>query len=699
MSAVSDVKQVPLKYDKFGSMPSLGFWLEFFKKKLEDLKLDTTAVPITGSLAVKQSVLSLTHDAFSDGKTNRNKNACPVQGWLYNTNSKDAFRNLDKAALATEAGKTLVAKILNGAGLQNPAALVPFLLLSNAELKIHTVVYWCDFPTVILKGVSYTLTKPVAPAAVALSDGIRSSFQEAYVAFVDACADTQIFFCIAVKGDTASVHALSEFKALTADNSAVDRVLLGFCDPATSSAHPSMLIRNLLATCVLSFGVSQVQILALRDHAGRALSTSLLLNINIAVTAEAQAALVAGKPLFKTVGWERNSQNKLSPRVTDLSRTLDPHHLATSAVDLNLKLMRWRAAPELDLDNICNKKCLLLGAGTLGCNVARNLQGWGVKHITFLDCGNVSYSNPVRQSLYNFEDCANGVKPKAEAAAAALRRIYPGTNSTGVQLMIPMPGHAVAESQIPSLKADFDKFVALVESHDIIFLLTDSRESRWLPTVLGAAHDKMVLNTALGFDSFVVMRHGTRSNETPPPSTDANNNSSSSMEEAKTTSTLMTSAQDLGCYFCNDVVAPGDSSRDRTLDQQCTVARPGLAYMSSAAAVELAVTLTQHPQGKNAPATRSSSDTRTTVIGNTPHQLRGFLNSFALHTVTGQAFNCCTGCSPVVLKEYKEKGFDFLLKVLNTPGYLEDLTGLTQLQAEAEAAAALCDITDSDDDF
>ena len=45
--------------------------------------------------------------------------------------------------------------------------------------------------------------------------------------------------------------------------------------------------------------------------------------------------------------------------------------LADQAVDLNLKLMCWRILPALDLEKVASTRCLLLGAGTLGCYVAR----------------------------------------------------------------------------------------------------------------------------------------------------------------------------------------------------------------------------------------------------------------------------------------------------------------------------------------
>ena len=134
--------------------------------------------------------------------------------------------------------------------------------------------------------------------------------------------------------------------------------------------------------------------------------------------------------------------------------------LAESAVDLNLKLMKWRLLPDLDLDAISSSKCLLLGAGTLGCNVARCLlvlymfsltvafppcssdgdwrcvfvQGWGVRNITFVDNGSISYSNPVRQSLFTFSDSIERGTLKAEKAVEALKQIFPGVVRTNSKL-------------------------------------------------------------------------------------------------------------------------------------------------------------------------------------------------------------------------------------------------------------------------
>jgi len=60
-----------------------------------------------------------------------------------------------------------------------------------------------------------------------------------------------------------------------------------------------------------------------------------------------------------------------------------------------------------------------------------------------------------------------------------------------MQLMIGMPGHPVSDITMDEVKRDFDLLETEIKEADVIFLLTDTRESRWLPTLLGAVHNKV----------------------------------------------------------------------------------------------------------------------------------------------------------------------------------------------------------------
>ena len=213
--------------------------------------------------------------------------------------------------------------------------------------------------------------------------------------------------------------------------------------------------------------------------------------------------------------------------------------------------------------------------------------GWGVRDVTFVDNGTVSYSNPARQSLFTFEDCKNSLH-KATPAAKALKLILPGMRSTGVVMTIPMPGHGYAKGGKGEIEArqSIATLEALIDEHDVIFLGTDTRESRWLPTCICAAKDKMCINVALGFDNFLVMRHGSWESKTDTTDSEQKDNQDATSSNKNR----------LGCYFCADIVAPKDSLTGRTLDQQCTVTRPGLAPIAAGLAAELCIALWTHPQ-------------------------------------------------------------------------------------------------------
>jgi ubiquitin-like modifier-activating enzyme ATG7 len=189
----------------------------------------------------------------------------------------------------------------------------------------------------------------------------------------------------------------------------------------------------------------------------------------------------------------------------------------------------------------------------------------------------------------------------------------------------------------------------------------------------------LVINAALGFDTYLVMRHGQRKPWSSGQSVE---------KESQGTMRGSLAGGQLGCYFCNDVVAPGDSTKDRTLDQQCTVTRPGISLIASGLAVELMVSILQHPDKGNAAAEISVQQQQQqpdSPLGVVPHSIRGFLHRHQQVLPATEAFHNCTACSPLVLQRYSQSGYSFLLEVFNNPDCLEQVSGLSDLHKDMGA--------------
>ena len=256
-------------------------------------------------------------------------------------------------------------------------------------------------------------------------------------------------------------------------------------------------------------------------------------------------------------------------------------------------------------------------------------------------------------------------------------------NAKAVDMTIPMPGHPLHNNEklISAMHEDVDRLTQLVEDHDVIFLLMDTRESRWLPTLLGAVKGKLVISCAVGFDTYLVIRHGVlRLKDDGEPIHDYTK---------------------LGCYFCADIVAPSNSTNDRTLDQQCTVSRPGISMISSAMAVELMVSVLHHPLKGQAPGSIvTANNPESSILGPVVHQIRGMLHSYQSMYPTTPCFDRCTACSKTIIEMYLKDKKAFLLNAFNGPAkYLEDVSGLTSLKKNMNELENNIIIMDDDEEF
>ncbi|XP_047303259.1 ubiquitin-like modifier-activating enzyme ATG7 isoform X12 [Homo sapiens] len=610
-AATGDPGLSKLQFAPFSSALDVGFWHELTQKKLNEYRLDEAPKDIkgyyyNGDSAGLPARLTLEFSAF-DMSAPTPARCCPAIGTLYNTNTLESFKTADKKLLLEQAANEIWESIKSGTALENPVLLNKFLLLTFADLKKYHFYYWFCYPALCLPE-----SLPLIQGPVGLDQRFSLKQIEALECAYDNLCQTEgvtalPYFLIKYDENMVLVSLLKHYSDFFQGQRT--KITIGVYDPCNLAQYPGWPLRNFLVLAAHRWSSSfqSVEVVCFRDRTmqgARDVAHSIIFEVKLP-----EMAFSPDCP--KAVGWEKNQKGGMGPRMVNLSECMDPKRLAESSVDLNLKLMCWRLVPTLDLDKVVSVKCLLLGAGTLGCNVARTLM-----------------------------------------------------NARGFNMSIPMPGHPVNFSSVTLEQArrDVEQLEQLIESHDVVFLLMDTRESRWLPAVIAASKRKLVINAALGFDTFVVMRHGLKKPKQQGAGDLCPNHPVASADLLGSSLFANIPGYKLGCYFCNDVVAPGDSTRDRTLDQQCTVSRPGLAVIAGALAVELMVSVLQHPEGGYAIA--SSSDDRMneppTSLGLVPHQ---------------------------VLDQYEREGFNFLAKVFNSShSFLEDLTGLTLLHQETQAA-------------
>ncbi|KAF2495350.1 E1-like protein-activating enzyme Gsa7p/Apg7p [Lophium mytilinum] len=708
-----------IKYATWATDIDIQFYSALAHIKINHDKLDDSARKVLGLYEVRpgdqpsrSNRMQIHGTALTTDETPANY--FRAEGIIKNCNTIEDYRKLDRSTVIERAGRTIWEAVHDGSIYSCPSLLASFTAISFADLKKYKFTFHFGYPAIHsdpvwkpTKELTRLTTKETTPLVESVStwryrvDPRQRGFfiakkvhdypsQAVNTEDRPTTPQTPVYDI----DYTWVVDSLEKFEQGFFNDVAPEDRYVGFADPSTFPDNPGWMLRNLLILIRHRWRLEEVQILCFRDtHLKRDQANSIILNLKAdeslpPLAPEDPNARPRTPKLPKVTGWERNDGGKIASRVVDLSEYMDERKLADSAVDLNLKLIKWRIAPTLDLEVIKNAKCLLLGAGTLGSYVSRNLMGWGVRKITFIDNANVSFSNPVRQPLFDFKDCLKGGVKKAQRAAESLEEIYPGVDSAGHVMSVPMAGHPITDET--KSKAEFELLQRLIDEHDVIFLLMDTRESRWLPTVMGKAAGKIVLNAALGFDTFVVMRHGLKSSDP--------------------------GEEELGCYFCNDVVAPADSIKDATLDQQCTVTRPGIAPLASSLLVELLVSILQHPLRARAPATSNNDAQRAPSVapasshpslpphfvhplGALPHTIRGFLSSFSNMLISGKPYDCCSACSDGIINLYKEDPWGFLKRALNERGWVEEVSGLAEVQRRAEEASAGLEWDENEGEF
>ena len=183
-------------------------------------------------------------------------------------------------------------------------------MIAFADLKKYKYFYWFAFPAFVSSPAWHVSEKGWQSASTSFSSDQLSSIHQ------QLSSNTHAFFFL----QQDSVLPLEDYKGET-------DVTLAFIDPSAQPQNPGWPLRNLLAYLRALYPQSSraVKVLCWRDsevpHTGQEWK-SLVGDLSLGDgSTEVQVAL-QGKP--HAVGWEKNPQGKLSPRMADLAPMMDP---------------------------------------------------------------------------------------------------------------------------------------------------------------------------------------------------------------------------------------------------------------------------------------------------------------------------------------------------------------------------------------
>eukprot|EP00501_MAST-03F_sp_TOSAG23-6_P002262 GSMAST32.ASY1.ANO1.2362.1 assembled CDS len=331
-----------LKYQCFSSHVDASFWKELARRKLDEYCLSDAAVDIVGSYDVSRhggkigARMSVSADAFQVEIDTYANSGVRCRGVLRNFNTVEEFKAANRTKMLNDLGMEVLSDIISGKAIEDPSRLNPFLLVTFADLKKHVFVYWFAFPALVpsnnanfcgsIETTSEYFSDPekqlpsVAEIVCKLGGGSRPA--PAFVMRRNSETGEIDIFDLSILLDENPEDLKANF-------------VIGILDPSSLPENPGWPIRNILLMIALRMKLNTFRILCYRDYpldlkgmlTSEVMSTSLTLPNSI---------------ISKVLGWECNKKGKMGPRHVNLSKLMDSRMLADSAVDLNLKLMRWR---------------------------------------------------------------------------------------------------------------------------------------------------------------------------------------------------------------------------------------------------------------------------------------------------------------------------------------------------------------------